>query len=182
MKKIIYSPSVGDGTVVLHPSPAARLCCAVVLDKEIIEFEAMPLSAAQQQWPQSVDFIFGETEDEFVDRIWAKDVPPDAVNARLIDAADIPSDRSFRDAWRHGKEGVVMVDMDIAIEVHKTRLRAARAPMLAALDVEYQRADEAADPIAKASIVERKQQLRDITKLRRLTEAKSVDELLSVSL
>lgn len=54
-------------------------------------------------------------------------------------------------------------DMAKCREALRVRLRARRAPLLAALDVEYQRADEAGDAAAKKRIAARKQALRDVT-------------------
>jgi hypothetical protein len=58
---------------------------------------------------------------------------------------------------------MITINMDKAKEITKARLRAERAPLLAAQDVAFQRAIEAnADTSA---IVAEKQRLRDITKL-----------------
>ena len=74
--------------------------------------------------------------------------------------ADIPADRTFRDAWRH-TSGKIAVHMPTARDIHRSRIRSARAPRLAALDGEYQRADEKADAAAKAAVSTKKQALRD---------------------
>ena len=56
---------------------------------------------------------------------------------------------------------IVKIDLAKAKEMHKDRIRQARAPLFAPLDVEYQRATEtSADTSA---IVAKKQQLRDAT-------------------
>lgn len=78
------------------------------------------------------------------------------------DVASLPADRTFRDAWHHAGSGKVEVHMDRARAIHLDRLRVARAPALAALDVEYQRADERGDVAAKAAVAKRKQALRDL--------------------
>lgn len=58
---------------------------------------------------------------------------------------------------------MIVIDFDKAKEVTKARLRAERAPLLAAQDVAFQRALEAgADTTA---IVAEKNRLRDITNL-----------------
>jgi hypothetical protein len=71
---------------------------------------------------------------------------------REIDRAAIPLDRTFRGAWRPD----LTVDMAKAREIYRNKLRFMRAPKLAALDVEYQRADERGDVAAKAEIAARK--------------------------
>ena len=56
---------------------------------------------------------------------------------------------------------IVKIDLAKAKEMHKERIRQARAPLFAPLDVEYQRATEtSADTSA---IVAKKQALRDAT-------------------
>lgn len=81
---------------------------------------------------------------------------------RIIRYEDIPKDRTYRDSLvDDGKK--LHHDMARAKEIHKTHLRVERAPLLAALDVEYQRADERADAKEKKRIADEKQKLRDVT-------------------
>ena len=115
----------------------------------------------------------GETEGVFLERIRAKDVPGDALNARVVDWADVPQDRTFRNAWLVD----LTVDMTKAREIHRDRLRAMRVPLLQALDTEYLRADERADLIAKQTIAAKKQALREVTADPAIDSAKSPDEL-----
>ena len=114
-----------------------------------------------------------ETEDGFLERIRAKDVPSDASNARIVDVADLPKDRTFRNAWRAD----LTVDMPKAREIHRDRLRAMRAPLLQALDVEYQKADERGDPTEKQRIAAKKQGLRDATADPTIEAARTPEEL-----
>ncbi|HEX2888093.1 hypothetical protein, partial [Vineibacter terrae] len=53
------------------------------------------------------------------------------------------------------------VDMVTARSIWREHIREARAPLLAALDVEYLRAEEQEDSKRKAAIAARKQRLRD---------------------
>ena len=54
---------------------------------------------------------------------------------------------------------IIKIDMTRAKEIHKTNIRAAREPKLAALDIEFQKALEtSSDTVA---IVSKKQALRD---------------------
>jgi hypothetical protein len=120
------------------------------------------------------------TEDEALGRAMLK-LPPDAIDPQIIDEADIPADRSFRNAWsRMGSK--IVHDMGRARDIHRDRLRAARAPLLAELDVAYQRADEKSDAAEKARVVVQKQVLRDITKHPDIDSAKTIDDLKAVSL
>lgn len=79
-------------------------------------------------------------------------------------------------------DGVVVVDMPTARKMYRNRLRRMRSPMLAALDVEYMRADEAADAARKTEIATEKQRLRDITQDPRIEACATVAELEWLSL
>lgn len=117
----------------------------------------------------------GFTEDAALARSMER-LPKDASDATVIDAREIPSDRTYRNAWVRGPDGFG-TDMEKAKEIQRERIRAERAPILAALDIEYQRADEANDDIAKAKIVAEKQALRDATDDPRIEAAKTPEEL-----
>jgi hypothetical protein len=72
---------------------------------------------------------------------------------------------------------MIKIDMTVARDVWRNRIRAARAPKLAALDVAYQRADEQSDSTAKQEIAARKQALRDATKDPRIDAAETPSDL-----
>ena len=115
-----------------------------------------PLDGAVAEW--------AETEEEFIARITERDVPANAIDVHVVDEDDVPTDRTFRNAWSHDGK-VFGVDMGKAREITKMRLRFERAGSLAALDIAYLRADEAGDTRLKADIAAEKQRLRDITEL-----------------
>ena len=71
----------------------------------------------------------------------------------------------------------IIIDLTKAQGITKERLRAERAPLLTALDVQYQRALETGADTA--SIVTEKQRLRDVTKL--ADTATTLDELKALS-
>lgn len=71
----------------------------------------------------------------------------------------------------------ITVNLNKAKDITKDKLRADRAPLLQALDVQFQRALETGGNTAE--IVAEKQRLRDITKL--ADAAKSTDELKALS-
>ena len=76
----------------------------------------------------------------------------------------LPADREFRGAWRWlTADPKVDICPHAACEVTKNRLRAERAPELARLDVEFQRALEAGDTAKQSAVAAKKQQLRDVT-------------------
>ena len=98
---------------------------------------------------------------------------------QIIDEAAVPQDWTFRNAWKAvGLD--VQIDMPKAREIHKNKLRELRAPQLAALDVEYYRADEAGDAALKKQIVARKQALRDATADPRIAAATTPEQLKAV--
>jgi hypothetical protein len=117
-----------------------------------------------------------EATDEAIEAEIAKSGKGDHLGWRRIKTDDIPADRSFREAWAHD----LTVDMDKARDIYKGVLRQARAPLLQALDVEYQRADERADAAAKQSVAAQKQALRDVTADPAIAAAKTPDDLKAV--
>lgn len=74
-----------------------------------------------------------ETEAEFVARIAAKDVPSDAVNVQFVDESVIPTDRTFRNAWK-AAPGRVEHDIPKCKELAHNMRREKRAVELAPLD------------------------------------------------
>ena len=62
--------------------------------------------------------------------------------------------------------------MNKAREIWRNKWREARKPLLEALDVEWMRAAEAGDAARQNEIVEKKQHLRDVTKL----DLESIDD------
>ncbi len=175
-KRIIFNPASGGPAVVLTPAPQAR-GCTLNDDGERL-FAAFPNDAAvvkamlactpadmadklANPFPGLTTRIYRpETSKEFVVRVAAKDVPPDARDVTVIDVADVPTDLVFRNAWIV-RDGRLVYDMPKARDILRDKIREARAPQLAALDIEYQRADERGDTTRKAEIAIRKQALRD---------------------
>lgn len=72
---------------------------------------------------------------------------------------------------------MIVIDFSKAQAITKSRLRAERAPLLAALDVAFQRALESGSDTA--AIVAEKQRLRDITTL--VDSCTTTDELRRLS-
>ena len=95
-----------------------------------------------------------------IEAVLAKDCPKGAF---IIDQSKLPNqDNDFFDAWvLNGKD--VTVDLGKAKELTKRRLRAEREPLLAAQDVDFQRALETGADTT--DIVAEKQRLRDVTNL-----------------
>lgn len=98
------------------------------------------------------------------------------VSHKEITVDDLPQSREFRNAWDI-TDSVVDVDMPKARVIHCNNLRRIREPLLTALDVEYQRAQEINDTTEQASIVVKKQALRDATAFAGIDTATTPDEL-----
>ena len=75
---------------------------------------------------------------------------------------------------------MISIDMEVARDIWRDKIRAARIPALASLDVEYQRADELSDAELKAAIAQRKQALRDAPADPRIDAATTTSELQAV--
>ena len=64
----------------------------------------------------------------------------------------------------NGRLNMIKVNLDKAKDIWLDHYRKARTPLLAALDLEYMRADEAGNLELKKEIAGKKQALRDVTK------------------
>ena len=95
-----------------------------------------------------------------INAVKAKDTPSHSI---IVQESELPqADNDFFNAWELSN-GVVTVNVDKAKEITKARLRAERAPLLAAQDVLYMRATEAGQDTT--AIVAEKNRLRDVTSL-----------------
>lgn len=111
-----------------------------------------------------------------IEQVLAKDCPPDA---KIVNHSSLPNnDFDFFDAWRFDANGSVVVNLDVAKEIHKNRLRAQRETLLAAQDVLFQRALEENKPTT--AIVAEKKRLRDITDL--VDAATTIEDIRKVQL
>lgn len=188
VKCITYKTT--DGSVaVCRPVENARMVKSSTIDGVVTTYDpAVPLFSIQRRPASetiegsiaSLDPEWAETEQEFVERIAKTDVPPNATDITIVDDAALPQDRTFRAAWAFHKDHGAVVDMPRARSVWKDRIRAVRAPLLASLDVDYQRADETGDAAAKGAIAAKKQVLRDLTKHAAIDAAVTPDELKKV--
>jgi hypothetical protein len=116
--------------------------------------------------------IITPTGELSIEDVADKDVPA-GVPYRIVNDDEVPSDRTFRNAWKED----LTVDMPKSVNITKERLRAERTPLLTALDVQYQRAQE--DGRDTTIIISEKQRLRDVTKL--ADKATTLDELKALS-
>jgi len=86
-----------------------------------------------------------------------KDVPT-GLSYEIVEDSVIPTDRTFRNAWKQNSK-TIETDIAKAREIHKNNIRAAREPLLNALDIEFQKALETSS--STTDIVNKKQALRD---------------------
>lgn len=113
-----------------------------------------------------------------IEEAWAK-LPPEAINPEVVEDSVIPVDRTFRNAWKaEGKS--VSHDMEKCREIHRDRIREAREPVLAQLDVEFIKALESADAVLQAQVVSQKQVLRDAPADPAIESATTPEELKTI--
>ena len=74
-------------------------------------------------------------------------------------------------------DGEIVIDMAKARAIWRDRIRQARAPLFAALDVAWQRADETGDTEGKAAVIAQKSALRDLPADPRIDCAGSLERL-----
>lgn len=101
------------------------------------------------------------------------------VSHAVIDDKSIPEDRYFRNAWSHDGKSL-NIRMDVARDIHRDKMRAARAKKWEAADAAYNIADESGDASAKKAAAARRQALRDITKHPGIDAAQTPEELRAV--
>ena len=109
-----------------------------------------------------------------------KDVPSGTAY-EVVEDNILPTDRIFRNSWTGNNIGIatatttITEDISKARELHKTNIRNARTPKLAALDVEFQQAQETSAGIT--TIVAKKQALRDAPAASGIATAANTTEL-----
>lgn len=105
--------------------------------------------------------------------------PDDQANvAEVMETTEdkIPPMDEFRNSWKlQGAE--ITYDLEKARTLQLDRIRIAREPKLAELDVAYQIADEQGDDAQKKVIAAQKQELRDITEALKIKELSSIDDV-----
>ncbi len=116
-----------------------------------------------------------ETEAQWLERVFDKSTP-DGVEYEDVSASEIPSDRTFRNAWVKNSSGIE-VDMPKARAIHMDKIRVVRNKELERLDKPFMIALEDGDDIAKSEIGAQKKSLRDIPQTFDLTVASTPDEL-----
>lgn len=118
-----------------------------------------------------------ESEDEFVARIVAKDIPPEASTVHICEATDISSDRRYRGAWEQGENKLPFVEMGKARDIHRNKIRQARTLEFAKNDIAAQNAILDNDSVAQAAAIEHRDALRDAPADPAINAASNSDEL-----
>lgn len=100
-KRIIY-PSDDGGVAVIIPAPEARK--QVLVSDAVYETVIVPATEDapehEEQRIVTPAVYRDETDDEFAAWVAAKDVP-EGKPFKIVDVADVPSDRTFRNAWEY---------------------------------------------------------------------------------
>jgi hypothetical protein len=132
------------------------------------------------------------TEEEAIEYIIKKDIPARVWHSdykynrpmyKVIKRQELEGkDQTFRDCWRLSEtdNDLIKIDLSKAKEVWKNKMRQARTNILAKLDTEYFMAWEMGDEEKRQAIAQRKQLLRNVTKLHELDEAKTIEEIQAV--
>jgi hypothetical protein len=84
----------------------------------------------------------------------------DALSWRTIEESEIPTDRSFRDAWKDVDE-VLIHDMTKVKEIHLARLRIQRNALLEEKDKDWMRAIGQGNTTEATAVETERQALRD---------------------
>jgi hypothetical protein len=121
---------------------------------------------------EAEDITDAEIEQRAFDRL-----PADAIDPHFVSEAEVPTDRSYRNAWEADGTTKIKHNMPMARDIHRDKMRVVRLPKLAALDIDYQRADETGDTALKTEITSQKQALRDVTAVPEIEAAADIDDL-----
>ena len=116
--------------------------------------------------------------DLTIEQIAAKDVPT-GTPYEIVDATNVPTDRTFRNAWEvNTNAGGVTVRMPRAKDIWRDKIREARVEPLEALDTAFIRAIELGADTTQ--IAADKQALRDATADPAIDAATYPEELMQV--
>ena len=100
----------------------------------------------------------------------------DKDGASITGPSSMPSDRSFRNAWKIDGT-VISEDLAAAKVIFKDRIREVRKPLLEEEDVVYMKALEADDASAKTASATKKTNLRNAPAASAITNASTITEL-----
>ena len=175
MKRFAYTRADGGVSVVI-PVEGCRLCSGYRKDgKDVMLEEPLRLDQIRKDHG-NVEPIFAESEADWLAFVKSRsNIPADAVVVEC-EHTDLPSDRTFRNAWSVQQQKVG-VDLPKARDIVRNRIRAQRVDIFPRLDVAYQRADEKTDALGKQAVAQKKQMLRDAPADPRIASASTPDQL-----
>jgi len=113
------------------------------------------------------------TEDEWLNFIVEHDIPA-GKPFEIIEDSEIPTDRTFRDAWKKDAKKV-SVDMPKARNIHMDRIREEREKKLKEIDIDINKREDTG--IDTTDMRKKRQDLRDIPQKFVLSGYKTPDEL-----
>lgn len=90
--------------------------------------------ARKEDLAKTSPFVMDMTDEEYIAYIMDRDVPAEATHVRIVQDNEIPTDRSFRNAWKHD----LTVDIDKAVDITKERLKVEGNAALDNLSKQYQ--------------------------------------------
>lgn len=118
--------------------------------------------AYQSEWNQ-------QEQDNFLLFVQNKDVPKlsdgSTRQSWIIDGEETLPTKYVRQAWDITNDGKLYFDINKGYDVKKDHLRFLRKPFLEKLDIDFMKALEAGDAALMSNIINKKQTLRDITKI-----------------
>tara|TARA_R100000149_G_C5798528_1_gene86839 strand:- start:200 stop:637 length:438 start_codon:yes stop_codon:yes gene_type:complete len=111
-----------------------------------------------------------------VEQVADKDCPK---GAKIIDRTDLDGlDNTFRNAWTCDEDMKPTINITLAKDIWRNKIRNARKPKLEELDIQYMRAQEAGEDTA--DIVAKKNKLRDFPAKAEIDSATTVEELKAI--
>lgn len=119
----------------------------------------------------SVSIVIPAIED--IEAVVKKSIP-EGISYEILEDTDIPSDRTFRNAWVKNGKGI-RIDMPLARLIHMTSIRKVRAEELIKTDQELLRAIENGEDTVQ--IKEKRQKLRAIPQVFDLKTVETPEEL-----
>ncbi len=100
-----------------------------------------------------------------IEELMTRIVWPDgktAVSWKEVSLSDIPTDRTFRDAWKQREDGKVEIDMPKARSIQMAKIRYKRNQLLDETDKEWLKASSRKDTVKLDQVEKEKQRLRDV--------------------
>jgi hypothetical protein len=105
------------------------------------------------------------------------------INGQTYDASMSPSNRKFRDAWVvSADQKAIEVDMNVAREIQKDRVRAERSGRFPSLDAQFMKALEVDDANKRTEIAALKEKLRNAPDSALFDNATTPEQLEAITL